>query len=293
MGKKEKSKQFQRADLDYALGLGLSEDEWERMVEGMGREPSLFECRIFAELWSDSYCFKSTLSLFGRIQSAEETGFSLQGAHVGFVEIDEKRTLALVADQANTDVRKSPYFGASVGLGGVVDALLASRAKPIALFNLLRVGDPEQSLEHKRLTSAVSGLRDTSNRLGVPILGGEVYFHPSYNESMVVNGFALGLVEKSENSTVPQPKPGYLLVYFGRDTGPDGLYFLGGESVYRDASKGEDYRLKSSDSFFQAKLWEPIRAATENGSLSNMVCLGTGGLVVGSAEIARRVGTGG
>ena len=173
--------------LEYALKLGLSVEEWERMLEGLGRAPNEVECAVFSQLWSEDYSYKSSISLLQAMFRESPNIKSIPGLRAGVVDIGQGETLVVRMYHNNTQSRFDPFFGAQASLGNVVDELAQVGAVPIAAVSLLRFGSTDSTKNHRALQRSVEGLAGYTNPFGVPLLGADIFFHPRYDSGAMIN----------------------------------------------------------------------------------------------------------
>ncbi len=226
--------------LQDALALGLTEREYELVCEKQGRPPNTVELAMYSLLWSEHCGYKHSKRL---LRTLPTTGSHLvlgPGENAGAVDIGDGMVCAFKVESHNHPSAVEPFQGAATGVGGILRDIFALGARPIAVLDSLRFGEasgPQAQRTSYLLRGAVSGIGHYGNSVGVPTIGGEVYFEAPYGDSCLVNAMALGIAPRERLMRSAAAGPGNLLVLFGASTGRDGI---GGASVLASAELGGD-----------------------------------------------------
>ncbi|MFT6130536.1 MAG: phosphoribosylformylglycinamidine synthase, partial [Neolewinella sp.] len=186
-------------DVEVAKNLGLTAAEYDKIVEIMGRVPNFNELSIFSVMWSEHCSYKNSIMWLKTLpRDGERLLVEAGEENAGLVDIGGGLACAFKIESHNHPSALEPYQGAATGVGGIHRDIFTMGARPIASLNSLRFGDP--SLPHTRhlVDGVVRGIGDYGNCFGVPVVGGEVVFHPVYNQNILVNAMSVGLVKHGE-----------------------------------------------------------------------------------------------
>ena len=194
------STQDEKAPLDVkALALakehGLSPDEYQRMLDIVGREPTLTEIGIFGAMWSEHCSYKSSKNWLRKLPTEGPRVICGPGENAGVVDIGEGQALVFKMESHNHPSYIEPYQGAATGVGGIMRDVFTMGARPIANMNALRFGDPSHPKTRHLVAGVVAGIGDYGNCMGVPTVGGETNFHSAYNGNILVNAMTVGLAD--------------------------------------------------------------------------------------------------
>ncbi|MCB0344082.1 MAG: hypothetical protein KDD66_03150 [Bdellovibrionales bacterium] len=277
----------------HAKSLGLSEDEWGKILQGVGREPNEYECLIFAILWSEK-CSNKSSSLM--LQTAYR-----QGHHViripwtlaGVVDIGLDEAIAISFEHNNNYVVHDPYLGAQSALANVTQRLNTVGAKPIAYLNFIRLGPMERSENQLHLRQTLAGLSDYSNRIGIPIVGGDLGFHPRYEGTELIGSVGIGFVPNEEILKPAQAELGSPVLCVGAKTDYAGLMMEHQVKTEKGEKTVEKkFHLKFSDPYFSHELGELVREAGRRGLVNFVTAIGDGGLCKAPFDLANAVTSG-
>src|SRR5256712_5635517 len=181
---------------DLIAQHGLTEEEYQKVVSLLGREPNLTELGMFSVMWSEHCSYKSSRTFLKKLPTEGPHVIQGPGENAGAVEIGDGLVAVFKMESHNHPAFVEPYQGAATGVGGILRDIFTMGARPIASLNSLRFG----SLDHPRtrylVGGVVSGIAGYGNSIGVPTVGGEIYFHPSYNGNILVNVFSLGIARR-------------------------------------------------------------------------------------------------
>jgi phosphoribosylformylglycinamidine synthase subunit PurL len=265
--------------------LGLTDEEYQKIEKIQGREPSSTELAMFSVEWSEHCGYPRSRNL---LKTLPQTGKyqALVGEDSGGIIVDD---LAIIfkMESHNHPSQVEPKQGAATGVGGIIRDIFTAGARPIASLNSLRFGPLTEPYNRYLLKGVVDGIQFYGNCLGVPTVGGEVYFDESYSGNCLVNAMSIGICEKEKLARAKAVGTGNPIMYVGSSTGRDGI---GGCSVLASAefSEGEEKRptVQIGDPFTEKCLIEATLEAIETGHILGIKDMGAAGLTCSSAEMA-------
>jgi phosphoribosylformylglycinamidine synthase subunit PurL len=281
--------------IDEAVALGLTRDEYALIVDKLGRPPNQVELAMFSLLWSEHCAYKHSKLLLKTLPTEGRHVVMGPGENAGAVAVGGGLAVAFKVESHNHPSAVEPFQGAATGVGGILRDIFALGARPIAVLDSLRFGDPVASERSRYLLDrAVAGIGHYGNSIGVPTVGGEVYFEAPYEQNCLVNAMALGLAQTDRMIRSAAAGVGNVVVLFGASTGRDGI---GGASVLASAELDEadgDKRpsVQVGDPFAEKKLMECSLELLERELLVSLQDLGAAGLTSSSAEMASKGGVG-
>jgi phosphoribosylformylglycinamidine synthase len=274
--------------------LGLTDSEYDLIVDKLGREPNAVELSMFSLMWSEHCAYKHSKKLLGQLPTEGPYLLMGPGENAGAVDVGEGLAVAFKVESHNHPSAVEPFQGAATGVGGILRDIFAVGARPIAVLDSLRFGEPTGTRSRYLLEHAVAGIGHYGNSIGVPTVGGEIYFEPAYEQNCLVNAMALGLAPHDRLTRAAATGPGNVLVLFGALTGRDGI---GGASVLASAELDEndaDKRptVQIGDPFAEKKLLECSLELLDKELLVSLQDLGAAGLTSSSSEMASKGGLG-
>jgi phosphoribosylformylglycinamidine synthase II len=283
--------------LEDALALGLTRTEYELVCEKQGRPPNRVELAMYSLLWSEHCAYKHSRKLLRTLPTEGEHVVMGPGENAGAVDVGGGLVCAFKVESHNHPSAVEPFQGAATGVGGILRDIFAVGARPIAVLDSLRFGESASARSRYLLDGAVAGIGHYGNSIGVPTVGGEVYFEAPYEHNCLVNVMALGLAARGRLVRSAASGRGNALVLFGASTGRDGI---GGASVLASAELGEqgagaqDKRptVQVGDPFEEKKLLECSLELLDRGLLVALQDLGAAGLTSSAAEMASKGGVG-
>ncbi|MGP0101922.1 MAG: phosphoribosylformylglycinamidine synthase subunit PurL [Solirubrobacteraceae bacterium] len=299
--------------VEDALALGLTRAEYELVCEKQGGPPNQVELAMYSLLWSEHCAYKHSKKLLRTLPTEGEHVVMGPGENAGAVDVGGGLVCAFKVESHNHPSAVEPFQGAATGVGGILRDIFAIGARPIAVLDSLRFGEPggagagesgapgaagtpggEGARARYLLDGAVSGIGHYGNSIGVPTVGGEVYFEAPYEHNCLVNAMALGLAPRERLVRSAAAGPGNVVVLFGASTGRDGI---GGASVLASAELGEgdaDKRptVQVGDPFEEKKLLECSLELLERGLIVALQDLGAAGLTSSASEMASKGGVG-
>ncbi len=275
--------------------LGVTDDELHAIRERLGgRDPKDLELAMFSVMWSEHCSYKSSKPLLRTLPTAGEGVVAGPGENAGVISIGDGLAVAFKIESHNHPSAVEPYQGAATGVGGILRDIFTMGARPIAVLDALRFGDPADVRTRHLVDGVVRGVGGYGNCVGVPTVGGELVFDPSYGGNPLVNVMAIGLLEERRLTLAAAPGPGNLVVVYGSATGRDGI---GGASVLASATFADDDPSKRpsvqvGDPFAEKLLIEASLELIERGLVEGLQDLGAGGITCATSETADRAGTG-
>jgi len=275
--------------------LGLTDDELEAIRERLaGRQPNELELAMFSVMWSEHCSYKSSKPLLGTLPTAGAGVVAGPGENAGVISIGDGLAVAFKIESHNHPSAVEPYQGAATGVGGILRDIFTMGARPIAVLDALRFGDPADVRTRHLVDGVVGGVGGYGNCVGIPTVGGELVFDPSYQGNPLVNVMAIGVLEERYLTRAAAPGPGNLVVLFGSTTGRDGI---GGASVlasatFNDADASKRPSVQVGDPFAEKLLIEASLELIERGFVEGLQDLGAGGITCATSETADRAGTG-
>ncbi len=273
--------------------MGLTDAEYQRIVDLMGREPTDVELGMFAVMWSEHCGYKYSrpvLSLFKRYrESLEGAGFE----NAGMIPLDENLGVAFKVESHNHPSAVEPHQGAATGVGGIIRDIFTMGARPIAILDSLRFGPLNEPRNRYLFEHVVEGISSYGNCIGVPTVAGEVYFHPCYSGNPLVNAMAVGVAPLNRIVTARADVPGSAVMYVGASTGRDGIH----GATFASETLGEDQEEKRpnvqiGDPFMEKLLIEATLEALDTGAVLGMQDMGAAGLTCTTCEPTSKSGTG-
>ena len=271
--------------------LGLTDGEYDRIVELLEREPGDTELAMLSLMWSEHCAYKHSKKLLRRLPTEGPAVLMGPGENAGVVDVGGGLGLAFKVESHNHPSAVEPFQGAATGVGGILRDVFAVGARPIAVLDSLRFGEVGRSARSRYLLEhAVAGIGHYGNSIGVPTVGGELYFEHSYEQNCLVNAMCLGLAPQERLIRAAAAGPGNVLVLLGALTGRDGI---GGASVLASAEFGEgdaDKRptVQIGDPFAEKKLLECSLELLDRELLVSLHDLGAAGLTSSASEMASK-----
>ena len=275
--------------------LGVTDEELDAIRARLGgRDPNDLELAMFSVMWSEHCSYKSSKPLLKTLPTAGEGVVAGPGENAGVISIGDGLAVAFKIESHNHPSAVEPYQGAATGVGGILRDIFTMGARPIAVLDALRFGEPGSARTRHLVDGVVRGVGGYGNCVGVPTVGGELVFDPTYQGNPLVNVMAIGLMEERLLTLAVAPGPGNLVVLFGSTTGRDGI---GGASVLASATFTHDDPSKRpsvqvGDPFAEKLLIEASLELIERGLVEGLQDLGAGGITCATSEIADRAGTG-
>lgn len=273
--------------------MGLTDAEYDMIVEQIGRQPNWTELGMFAVLWSEHCAYKHSRALFHLFPTEGPQILEGPGQNAGVVDIGDGLAVVFKVESHNHPSAVEPYQGAATGVGGILRDIFTMGARPIAVLDSLRFGPLDDARVRYLFEGVIAGVAGYGNAVGVPTVGGEVYFDPSYTGNPLVNVMAVGLVEHGRIATASASGVGNPVMVVGSRTGRDGIH----GASFASAELGEDSEerrpsVQVGDPFTEKLLIEACLELIQSGVVVGLQDMGAAGLTSSSAEMAERAGSG-
>ncbi|MGH9906917.1 MAG: phosphoribosylformylglycinamidine synthase subunit PurL, partial [Pyrinomonadaceae bacterium] len=275
----------------------LTQPEFERIKELLGREPNLVELGIFSVMWSEHCSYKSSRVHLSRLPTSGERVIVPPGENAGVVDVGDGWCVAFKIESHNHPSFIEPFQGAATGVGGILRDVFTMGARPIASMNSLRFGSLDHPQHGRRnrslLAGVVAGIAHYGNAFGVATVGGEVAFDDAYALNPLVNAFALGLVRCDQIFFGKATGIGNPVLYVGAKTGRDGIHGATMASAeFDEEALRKRPTVQVGDPFLEKLLLEACLEAMRSGAVAGIQDMGAAGLTSSSCEMAARAGTG-
>jgi phosphoribosylformylglycinamidine synthase len=274
--------------------LGLTDEELEAIRGRLGREPNELELAMFSVMWSEHCSYKSSRALLRTLPTGGPGVLAGPGENAGAIAIGDGLAVVFKLESHNHPSAVEPYQGAATGVGGILRDIFTMGARPVAILDALKFGEPDDPRTRHLLRGVVRGVGGYGNCIGIPTVGGELVFDASYRDNPLVNVMAVGVVEVQHLTRAAAPGPGNLVVLYGSTTGRDGI---GGASVLASAVFGEAEPSKRptvqvGDPFMGKLIMEVSLELVAAGLVEGLQDLGAAGITCATSETADRAGTG-
>jgi len=281
------------ASPELAREFGLADDEWERVLSTLSRQPSYTELGVISVMWSEHCSYKSSRIHLSRLPTEGPQVVQGPGENAGAVDIGDGFCAVFKMESHNHPSYIEPYQGAATGVGGILRDVFTMGARPVASLNSLRFGRPDHPKTPHLLKGVVAGIGGYGNCIGVPTVGGEVQFDASYDGNILVNAFTVGIAKTDELFFGRAEGIGNPVIYVGAKTGRDGIH--GATMASAEFGEETDSKLPTvqvGDPFMEKLLLEGCLEIFATGCLSGVQDMGAAGLTSSSVEMAARAGNG-
>jgi len=272
---------------------GLSDDEYKKILQVLGREPNLVELGIFSVMWSEHCSYKSSKKWLKTLPTTAPWVICGPGENAGVIDIGEGLAAIFKMESHNHPSFIEPYQGAATGVGGILRDVFTMGARPIANMNALRFGEPKHPKTRHLVRGVVAGISGYGNCVGVPTVGGEVNFHPSYNGNILVNAMTVGIAQQDKIFYSAAAGVGNPVIYVGSKTGRDGIHGATMASAEFDANSEEKRpTVQVGDPFTEKLLIEACMELMATDTIVAIQDMGAAGLTSSSFEMASKGGMG-
>jgi phosphoribosylformylglycinamidine synthase II len=271
----------------------LTVEEYESIVALIGREPNLTELGIFSLMWSEHCSYKSSRIYLKKLPTKGKRVIQGPGENAGVIDIGAGLAVVFKIESHNHPSFIEPFQGAATGVGGILRDIFTMGARPIALLDSLRFGPLRNPRNRAIMEGVVSGISSYGNSMGIPTVGGEIYFHDCYSNNPLVNVFALGLAEQSKIFYAKAEGVGNTVLYVGSKTGRDGIH--GATMASAEFGKETEQKrpnVQVGDPFKEKLLLEACLEVMEKGLIVGIQDMGAAGLTCSTSEMAAKSGTG-
>lgn len=273
-------------DQDLIAGHGLSPDEYNRILDIIGREPSFTELGIFSAMWNEHCSYKSSKKWLRTLPTEGPQVICGPGENAGVVDIGDGQAVVFKMESHNHPSYIEPYQGAATGVGGILRDVFTMGARPIAAMNALSFGAPDHPKTKSLVAGVVAGVGGYGNCFGVPTVGGEVRFHAAYNGNCLVNAFAAGLADSDKIFYSAASGVGMPVVYLGAKTGRDGV---GGATMasaeFDETIEEKRPTVQVGDPFTEKRLMEACQELMQTGAVISIQDMGAAGLTCSAVEM--------
>jgi phosphoribosylformylglycinamidine synthase len=278
---------------ETARSFGLSDDEFALIVQRLGREPNHLELGLFSVMWSEHCSYKSSRKHLRAFPTHGPRVIQGPGENAGVVDIGDGQAAVFKMESHNHPSYIEPYQGAATGVGGIMRDVFTMGARPVALLNALRFGDPAHPRTRSLVAGVVAGIGGYGNCVGVPTVGGETNFHRGYDGNILVNAMCVGIADADKIFYSAAPAAGLPVVYFGSKTGRDGIHGATMASAEFDTAS-EDMRptVQVGDPFAEKLLIEATLELMASGAVAAIQDMGAAGLTSSCVEMAGKGGVG-
>ncbi len=278
---------------EIIVSHGFTDDEFERILKILGREPRIVELGIFSVMWSEHCSYKSSRIHLRKFPTKGDRVLQGPGENAGVIDLGDGLAAVFKMESHNHPSFIEPYQGAATGVGGILRDIFTMGARPVAILNSLRFGDIKLPRNRYLFSGVVSGIAGYGNCIGVPTVGGEIYFDEIYNNNILVNVFALGIVRKDRIFKGVASGVGNPVIYVGSKTGRDGIHGATMASdVFDETSDAKRPTVQVGDPFTEKLLLEACLEVMNKGLIIGIQDMGAAGLTSSSCEMAGRAGTG-
>ncbi len=278
---------------DLIKAHGLSHDEYDRILEILGRAPNFTELGIFSAMWNEHCSYKSSKKWLRTLPTSGPQVICGPGENAGVVDIGDGQAVIFKMESHNHPSYIEPYQGAATGVGGILRDVFTMGARPIAAMNALSFGETSHPKTPHLVRGVVEGIGGYGNAFGVPTVGGEVRFHKAYNGNCLVNAFAAGLADADKIFYSAASGVGMPVVYLGAKTGRDGV---GGATMasaeFDDTIEEKRPTVQVGDPFTEKRLLEACLELMASGAVISIQDMGAAGLTCSAVEMGDKGGLG-
>ncbi len=272
---------------ELAREYGLKADEYDLIVQRLNREPNPLELGVFSVMWSEHCSYKSSRKHLAKFPTTGPRVIQGPGENAGVVDIGDGQACVFKMESHNHPSFIEPYQGAATGVGGIMRDVFTMGARPIALLNALRFGDPAHPKTRRLVAGVVAGIGGYGNCVGVPTVAGETNFHSGYDGNILVNAMCVGLADADKIFYSAAPSAGLSVVYFGSKTGRDGIHGATmASAAFDDDSDEKRPTVQVGDPFAEKLLIEATLELMASGAVAAIQDMGAAGLTSSSVEMA-------
>ncbi|WML50848.1 phosphoribosylformylglycinamidine synthase subunit PurL [Neobacillus sp. PS3-12] len=273
--------------------MGLSDEEFTLIEKILGRTPNYTETGLFSVMWSEHCSYKTSKPVLKRFPTTGERVLQGPGEGAGIVDIGDEQAVVFKIESHNHPSAIEPYQGAATGVGGIIRDVFSMGARPIAMLNSLRFGELDSARVRYLFKEIVAGIAGYGNCIGIPTVGGEIQFDPSYDGNPLVNAMCVGLINHKDIKKGQAHGAGNTVMYVGAKTGRDGIH--GATFASEELSAESDEKrsaVQVGDPFMEKLLLEACLELVHYESLVGIQDMGAAGLISSSSEMASKAGMG-
>ena len=272
---------------------GLSPQEYDRVLQALGREPNVTELGIFSVMWSEHCSYKSSRIHLKKLPTSAPWVICGPGENAGVIDIGDNQAAIFKMESHNHPSYIEPYQGAATGVGGILRDVFTMGARPVANLNALRFGRPDHPRVRHLIAGVVAGIGGYGNCVGVPTVGGEVNFHPAYDGNILVNAMTVGIADQDKIFYSAAAGVGNPVVYVGSKTGRDGIHGATMASAdFAEDSEEKRPTVQVGDPFTEKLLIEACLELMASDAIVAIQDMGAAGLTSSSVEMASKGGVG-
>lgn len=273
--------------------MGLTDEEYAMVEEKLGRLPNYTETGLFSVMWSEHCSYKNSKPQLKKFPTSGKRVLQGPGEGAGIVDIGDGQAVVFKIESHNHPSAVEPYEGAATGVGGIIRDVFSMGARPIAVLNSLRFGELDSPRTKYLFKEVVAGIAGYGNAIGVPTVGGEIQFDPSYEGNPLVNAMCVGLMDQKDMQKGQAKGIGNTVMYVGAKTGRDGIHGATFASV-EFTEENEDNRpeVQAGDPFTEKLLIDACLELVKSDALVGIQDMGAAGLTSSSSEMASKAGTG-
>ena len=283
------------AEQQLYLEMGLTPSEYDMVCDILKRQPNYTETGLFSVMWSEHCSYKNSKPVLAKFPTTGEQVLMGPGEGAGIVDIGDGQGVCFKVESHNHPSYVEPYQGAATGVGGIIRDIFSMGARPIALLNSLRFGEIDNAHTKYLVNEVVAGIAGYGNSIGIPTVGGEIQFEPSYAKNPLVNAMCVGIIDQKDIQKGKASGVGNSVMYVGAKTGRDGIHGATFASV-EFSEEGEQQRsaVQVGDPFMEKLLIEACLEVIQKHSdiLIGIQDMGAAGLVSSSSEMASKAGSG-
>jgi phosphoribosylformylglycinamidine synthase subunit PurL len=273
--------------------MGISDEEFKRIEEILGRLPNYTETGLFSVMWSEHCSYKNSKPVLKKFPVSGEHVLQGPGEGAGIVDIGDNQAVVFKIESHNHPSAIEPYQGAATGVGGIIRDVFSMGARPIALLNSLRFGELQSARGKYLFEEVIAGIAGYGNCIGIPTVGGEIQFDPCYEGNPLVNAMCVGVIDHKDIKTGQAHGVGNTVMYVGAKTGRDGIHgaTFASEEL-NEQSEEKRPAVQVGDPFMEKLLLEACLEVVQSDALVGIQDMGAAGLTSSSAEMASKAGSG-
>ncbi|EJL39159.1 phosphoribosylformylglycinamidine synthase II [Brevibacillus sp. CF112] len=283
----------QIADQKLYREIGLTDEEYQRVVNILGRQPNWTETGLYSVMWSEHCSYKNSKPVLRKFPTKGPRVLQGPGEGAGIVDIGDNQAVVFKIESHNHPSAIEPYQGAATGVGGIIRDVFSMGARPIALLNSLRFGELKTPRVKYLFEHVVAGIAGYGNCIGIPTVGGEVNFDPTYEGNPLVNAMCVGLIDHEKIQKGVASGIGNPVIYVGASTGRDGIHgaTFASEELTEESEKKRP-AVQVGDPFMEKLLLEACLELIDTGIVVGIQDMGAAGLTSSSSEMASKAGNG-
>ena len=274
--------------------MGLTTEEFAMAEKILGRAPNYTETGLFAVMWSEHCSYKNSKPVLRKFPTSGPQVLQGPGEGAGIVDIGDEQAVVFKIESHNHPSAIEPYQGAATGVGGIIRDVFSMGARPIAMLNSLRFGELDSSARDQYLfKEVVAGIAGYGNCIGIPTVGGDIQFEPSYEGNPLVNAMCVGILDHKDIQKGQAKGIGNTVMYVGAKTGRDGIH--GATFASEELTESSDEKrpaVQVGDPFMEKLLLEACLEVVKSDALVGIQDMGAAGLASSSSEMASKAGTG-